>query len=255
MHRDIDRYSRLSSPVHRWDSRLKLVTVLGIIVAISFIERVAGGLAALAVSAAFFLLSRIPARFILKKTVYPLLFLVPLLVILPLTYGSGPTDKIQGMTIYRNGIELGGIILLKTVSILTLFLTSLATSPISRTFASLRHLRLPGKLVEMILFTYRYLNVFTEDIRRMRTALTLRGYRNRNQIHTLRTSASLAATLLIRSYEQADRVRSAMILRGYTGTLPLEGEFSVRRGDLFTVLAGFIAAILIIWIDRGGIPL
>ncbi len=253
MHRDIDRYSKLSSPVHRWDNRLKLATVFGVIVSIAFVETMTGGLLAMAVSLAFFLISRIPVRFILKKIVYPLLFLVPLLVILPLTYGSGPIMKIQGVTIYYNGIELGGIIILKTGSILMLFLTTLATSPISRTFASLRSLRLPGKLVEMILFTYRYLNVFTEDIRRMRTALTLRGYRNMNRLRSLRTSASLAATLLIRSYEQTDRVQSAMILRGYTGTLPLEGEFSVHKGDLFKVLAGFIIAILIIWFDRGWI--
>jgi len=88
-------------------------------------------------------------------------------------------------------------------------------------------------MLNIILFTYRYFFVFFEDLRKMRVALTLRGFRNRNGLSSLRSSASLAGSILVRSYEQTERIYRAMLLRGYNGSIIAHRKFNPSVSDLF----------------------
>jgi cobalt/nickel transport system permease protein len=80
-------------------------------------------------------------------------------------------------------------------------------------------LRLPARLVEIIGFMIRYLDVVTDELRRMRIALESRGFSARSPRHWPVIARSLGA-LFIRSYERGERVHLAMLSRGYDGRLP-----------------------------------
>ena len=55
------------------------------------------------------------------------------------------------------------------------------------------------------------------------------------------SKASLAGSVLVRSYEQSERIYKAMILRGYgRPTCPLD-DFQVRRRDV----VGLVVALLV----------
>jgi cobalt/nickel transport system permease protein len=74
----------------------------------------------------------------------------------------------------------------------------------------------------------------------MERAMRLRGFRGRS-FRGLTALASLAGSLLVRSYERSDLVYKAMVLRGYgQPTRPLD-DFQVRPADI----AGLLAILLV----------
>jgi cobalt/nickel transport system permease protein len=71
----------------------------------------------------------------------------------------------------------------------------------------------------------RYLDVITEEMRRMKIARLSRGYDPR-WIWQAKALASSMGALFIRAYERGERVHLAMVSRGYSGTMPVVAQFS-----------------------------
>jgi cobalt/nickel transport system permease protein len=67
-------------------------------------------------------------------------------------------------------------------------------------------------------FMIRYVDVVSDEMRRMRIARESRGFTARDPRHWPVVARSLGA-LFIRSYERGERVHLAMVSRGYTGSL------------------------------------
>ena len=65
----------------------------------------------------------------------------------------------------------------------------------------------------------RYLDVTSDQLRRMRIARESRGFVARNPRHWP-VLAQSAGAFFVRSYERGERVHLAMLSRGYTGTMP-----------------------------------
>ena len=83
---------------------------------------------------------------------------------------------------------------------------------------------------------------------RLRTALRVRGYRNRMTVHSYRTIAHVAGTLLVRGAERADRVGQAMRCRGFDGRFRSLTEFHTRPADVAAFLATVAVALgLLVW--------
>ena len=80
-------------------------------------------------------------------------------------------------------------------------------------------LRVPSVLTAIASFMIRYLEVVAAEMGRMRTAMTARGYDPRWLAQT-RPIAASAGALFVRSYERGERVHSAMLARGFDGTMP-----------------------------------
>ena len=124
----------------------------------------------------------------------------------------------------------------------------MSTSTFILIASALRELKVPEKLVSMILFTYRYIFVYLDDLRKMRTSLKLRGFKNRNSMRSLKSSTSLIGSLLIRSFEQTERIYNAMILRGYTGKIYYNSEFNLELFDiLFFIFLLIISSIIVLY--------
>ena len=107
----------------------------------------------------------------------------------------------------------------------------IATAPIVTLGQALRRLRLPDKLCHLLLFTYRYIYVFEQEYRRLVLAMKIRGFRPRTNLHTYRSYAYLAAMLLVRSFDRAERVFAAMRCRGFQGTFYSLRTFTWQRRD------------------------
>jgi cobalt/nickel transport system permease protein len=65
----------------------------------------------------------------------------------------------------------------------------------------------------------RYLELISDELGRMRIAMTSRGYDPR-WITQARPIAASAGALFIRTYERGERVHAAMVARGFTGEMP-----------------------------------
>ena len=109
------------------------------------------------------------------------------------------------------------------VSMITLMLKGLyclmasfllmATTPIDNLCAALRQLHVPKMLVTLLLLTYRYVGVMTEELAVMTDAYHLRAPGQKG-IH-ISAWGSFLGQLLLRSMDRAQELYSSMLLRGY----------------------------------------
>lgn len=211
----IDEYAHLDSPLHRWDPRLKLVALFGVIFAFSLVTSLRAVPLMAALTLALYHLSGLPARFALSRLRYPGLFLLVMGVILPLT-GQTPLISLGPLTLYREGALDFALIASRFTCILTVGLLMFGTGPFVETLNAMRGLGLPPTLADMTLLAWRYVFEIGDTLATMERAMRLRGFHaGRVSLRGLETLAALAGSLIIRSYEQSERVYFAMKLRGY----------------------------------------
>lgn len=258
MHPEIDRFAHLVSPMHRWDPRWKLAGLFVLLVAMG-VERpgiretalwerdVPPVLAALAVSLGLVLLSRLPLRFVLARLrpAYAILALV--LLIFSLTAPGGGV-KIGIFEFSSQGFLKGLVIALRVLSMILLVFPAFGTTRFDATMKALGALRVPAPLVQTVLFSYRYLFVYADQLRKMQQAARVRGFRARCDLRTLRVLGNRVGMLLVGSIERTQRIRYAMRSRGSTGALETLDEFRTRPRDVaLFALSILLACGLVLW--------
>lgn len=241
----LDEYADLDTLLHRWDPRHKLIAFMVLIFAFSFVRDLRLLPAMLAVTIAVYLLSRLPLSFLWARLRWPGFFL--LMVAVLLLFFSGTTILVQlgPLAVRKEGCLDLLLIVVKFFSILTTSIVLFGTTPFLTTVKAMRSLGLPAILTDMTLLSYRYIHELGRDLKTLEIAMRLRGLHGRPR-GNLGLLASLAGTILVRSYEQADNVFKAMILRGYGQPVSLREEFCARPPDwaglavVLLVAGGFV---------------
>ncbi len=247
MNLQLDEFARLDTPLHRWDPRYKLVALMALIFSFSFVRDLYLLPAMLAVSAGLYATSRLPLSFLISKVKLPGFFLLMMAVILPFLSGQTVIFSIGPLSIRQEGCLEMLLISVKFFCILTIGIVLFGSMPFLTAVKSMRALGLPVIMADMTFFSYRYLYDIGASLKTMETAMRLRGFQKRGR-GKMGIFASLVGTLLVRSYEQSDRVYKAMILRGYGQPSSFHEEFKAYTRDivgLITILmiaAGFVAA-------------
>lgn len=236
----VDKYAYLDTPLHRWDPRYKLVALMTLVFSFSFVQDIRLIPVMLGVSAILYTLSGLPYAFLLSRLRLPGLFMLAMLIILPFMSGQEVLFRVGPLSVKAEGCLDALLIACRFVSIMTIGIVLFGTTPFLTTVKAMRSLGLPPILADMTLFAYRYLFEISADLKTMQTAMRLRGFRGRR--NSMGTLASLAGTILVRSYEQSDRVFKAMIMRGYGQSASYLEDFqpSYRRG-----LAGLVVSVLV----------
>ncbi len=218
----LDEYASLNSPVHQWEPRYKLIALLALIFAFAFVEDIRLVLPMLFVTGILVFLSQLPLSFIWRRLRYPGLVLVGMVALLPWVAGDTVLWQWGFLKLRLEGCLSLLLIASRFLAIVITSIVLLGTTPFLTTINSLRSLGIPAILADMMLLSYRYLYELGDTLNTMNRAMHLRGfgYNSRSFLFfpnpkKLRTLASLAGTLLVRSYEQAEQVYKAMRLRGY----------------------------------------
>jgi cobalt/nickel transport system permease protein len=188
-----------------------------------------------------------PLSFLLTRLRTPGFFVAIVALLLPFLSGATIIAHIGPLTLRQEGVLALILIVVKFTSILTISLVLFGTAPFLTTIKAMRALGLPPILADMTLLAYRYLYEIGDDLEAMKTAMGLRGFRaHRLSGRILGALASLAGSVLVRSYEQSERVYKAMVLRGY-GHAPRSREEveayprdAVALGGILLVAAGFV---------------
>jgi cobalt/nickel transport system permease protein len=245
MNLGVDAYAHLDSILHRWEPRYKFVGLMALIFAFSFVQDLRLLPAMLLVTAALYAASRLPLTYLLTRLRYPGSFLLIMAVVLPFLSGSTVLFQIGPLALRLEGcLELVRI-LAKFACILTVGLVLFGSGPFLTTIKAMRALGLPPILADMTLLAYRYLFEIGGDLSRMETAMRLRGFgAHRFSARGLGVLASLAGSILVRSYERSARVYHAMMLRGY-GQAPRStlDEFQTRSSDVILAVAVGLVAV------------
>ena len=210
---EMDELAAQPSPIHALHPAAKLlVTVAYILVTLSFDKYDLSGLAPMVLwPVLLFQLSGIPVRSCFHK----------LRIVLPLVMAVGLFNPFFDKTVL---LRVGGLTLTGgVVSMLTLMLKGLfclmasfllmATTPIDKLCAALRQLHVPKILVTLLLLTYRYVGVMTEELAVMTDAYLLRAPGQKG-IH-ISAWGSFLGQLLLRSMDRAQELYASMLLRGY----------------------------------------
>ena len=104
-------------------------------------------------------------------------------------------------------------------SLAFLMMLVLATvSPWLDLLQAMRRLGVPRVLVATLQFMERYIHVLGEELARMSQARRARSFQG-GSILSWRLLTGMLGMLLLRSFERAERVHSAMLARGWDGTI------------------------------------
>jgi cobalt/nickel transport system permease protein len=204
------------SPVHRAQAHRKVLALLAFVVVVvatpkDWYPAYAGYLLVLVGVIA---VSQVPPPYLLKRMVVEVPFVV-FAVLMPFI-ATGPRTDFLGLSVSAAGLLSAWALLAKGTLGVLASLTLAATTEPHDLLGGLDRLRLPHQLVQIMGFMVRYLDVVTDEMRRMRVARESRGFSARNPKHWPVVARS-AGALFIRSYERGERVHLAMVARGYTG--------------------------------------
>ncbi len=207
--------SKSNTIFHQWEAESKLISFILLMFSFAMIRNIELVIIMILVSAVMFFVSGISYSCLLNRWKTPAV-LVLLMGLMVLFFSEGQILITAGsLTITREGL-LGMIILISRVmSILTLIVILFETTPFLDIITAMHNLGLPKILADMTLFTVRYIFTLNWQLKQMKKAIILRGFIG-NKISSWKEYAILIGGILVRSFEQSDRVYKALAIRGYS---------------------------------------
>lgn len=247
----LDRYTELETCIHKIDPRIKIITLFAFIFFVIFtpITAFVKFYFYFIVIFSIILLSRVPLKFIFKRSLVIVPFVLLVAVFAPfLKEGDAIASLSLGPIVI--GITYAGVLIFMNVltkswlSVLSMItLTSTTRSP--ELLRGLEKLKMPKVMIMIISFMYRYFTVLVEEVIAMKRARDSRSF-NRSLIGNIKTIGSIIAVLFIRSYERGERIYYAMLLRGFDGKIRTLDNFKIARFDIFFAAMIFIVLTLIL---------
>ncbi len=221
-----------SSPIHRMDPRLKIVaaTVFSVQTAIS--HSFSTLIAALFIAVCMVVFARLKFMLVFKRLLIVNGFIFFLWLILPLTFPGDALFSVGPLNYTFSGVVLCTKITLKSNAILLSLIALTGTSHLATLGYALNRLKVPDKIIYLLLITYRYLFVIEQEYQRLIRAARVRCFEPGTNLHTYRTYAYLIAMLFVRASARAERVYHAMLCRGFDGKFHTLRQFSFTKSDL-----------------------
>lgn len=237
------------------DARIKLLLATALIILIAIIPHPGSVFIAVMVGliGLFSLLGRIPIGYLLLRSTVVLPFSG--LAALSLALTTSQANSVwhwSYLTLTPESIHLALSLLLRAWLAVCLMILLVNVTPFDRLLKALCSFRVPGLIVLLLSFLYRYLYLLWDEAERMQRARNLRyfGGRKRRQIKLL---GYMVSALFLRSYERAERVQKAMIIRGWSDESRASsiraGSAALTFSDKFILSLGGLT-ILILWLIR-----
>jgi len=235
-----------NSVIHQLDPRIRVgLTILyAFVVALSYQFSVL--LVALVLSLILIVISQVGIKEVFKRILWVNALILLLWLLLPFTFKGEVLSRIGSFAIYRPGVVLAAQITLKSNAILLAFIALIATMSFATLGHALHRMRVPEKIVHLLLMTYRYIFVIEQEYLRLLRAAKIRGFRPGTNANTYRTYSYVIGMLFVRAAARAERVHQAMLCRGFKGKFYSLQEFQINSGSwVFAILMTAIIAGLV----------
>jgi cobalt/nickel transport system permease protein len=227
-----EAFAQGNSFIHRLDPRLKALAAFGFAVMVAVVDRPAALASALAVAVALLLSARLSIRAVAGRLAVVNGFVLLLWLMLPFTYPGKILFQLGPLAASHEGVEYALLITVKSNAIVLACIALLSTAHLVDMGRALSRLRVPDKLVHVLLFMLRYLGEAWDEYQRLSTAMKLRSFRPRTSMHTYRSYANMMGMLLVSSYSRAEAVYGAMLCRGFSGKFYSTDNFRITGGDI-----------------------
>lgn len=237
-----------------WDTSLKIPSMFFLMMSMAFIRDSTLMPVLPVIALVLFVSSGLPLSLLLSRFRAPVLILLFVSVFLILFSGEEVLIRIGPVSLKSVGVILALNTCVRVLSVITVGIVMVNTTPLSGLSGKLKRMRIPHLLVDIGVMTGRYIMVIGEDYSRMKTARKLRGYiPGMNISRRFKVIIPTAATMLIRGFDQSERVFNAMCMRGYgSGISEKEnGSFPIktRRLDVLVSLAVVATSLFIIILE------
>lgn len=233
------------SLIDRLDPRLRVVmaALFAFIVVLSdqFLVLLIGLVTALGLV----VIARLNPKRTLRRVVAMDLFIVGLLIMLPFTTPGTEIVSVMGLSASQEGLLHAIMIGLKANTSVLCLLALIGTMNATLLGQTLAHLKVPDKLVHLLLFTVRYLDVIGQEFKRMRRAMQARAFVMGTNWHTWRSVGYLIGMLLVRSLERSERIMAAMKCRGFKGRFYLLDKMTLTRLDYLAAMVAMLWCVLV----------
>ncbi len=244
-----DRPDHPPSTLDRLDPRGRILAALAFCVADTLAARPATLTLALSMAAVAAALAGITPRTALKRLAPLNVFMLLLVLIVPLGAGGTPLFALGSLEYSQEGLRLAGAVVLKGNAIVLAILALVGTMDVIVLGHALHHLGIPEKLIHVMLFSVRYLDVLRREYHRLAGAMKVRAFRPRMDRHTYRTYGYLVGMLLVRSLERSERILAAMKCRGFRGRFYLLEHFAFSRRDAWFAVAAAALGTVLAWTE------
>ena len=249
----LDPYLDGNSLLHCRDPRAKLLAMLVLLVSVVLVpvgNWIAFGLFGLLI-VVLIALARIPPGPLLRRLLIALPLVLPAVLFLPFLHGGTILWQIRiggwHIALGDAGLVLPGSILIKAaLSVLALGVL-VTTTRMADLLRGLDKLGAPRLLTALFGLMYRYLFIIEDEARRLKAGRDVR-YCGGLMVG-IRSVGHMAGSLFLRSYDRAERVYEAMLLRGYDGTYRSLNPLSIGGADILMVVT---TAVLVVSISLAG---
>ncbi|MFO7964430.1 MAG: cobalt ECF transporter T component CbiQ [Desulfobacterales bacterium] len=229
--------------IHYLDPRLRIIAATAYAFSVALLQRFEPLTVAVVLSLLMIIAAGVDMRAVCKRLLVFNGLILLFWLVLPLTFTGEALYRIGPLTVTRPGVIMAARITLKANAIMPAFIVLVSTLPVAEIGHALEKLKVPKKIVHILLLTYRYIFVIEQEYQRLRRAMRARGFIPKTNLHTYKTYAYLIGMIFVRSLDRAHRVHQAMICRGFNGTFHSLRRFSLKTSD-FVFSAVMAAAVI-----------
>ena len=200
-----DHYSGINTPVHRLSPGVKITFVISLILVLTILpgEYMAySALPLLVILISILIISKVPVANVIKRTLVILPLVIPVILINSIFMESGLRHSM--ILSVRSFLSIFSLVLLVSVT------------RFSDMMKTLSRWHFPRIVIMILSFMYRYFFLLTGEMEKMVRAVKLRSG-GKGGVGMFRIYSQILAILFIKSYERAERVYHAMLMRGYDG--------------------------------------
>ena len=246
--------SRRMKVFENWDTSLKVPALFLLMMSMALIrdQHLIPLLPCIAVI--MFIASGVPFSLLLSRFRAPVVFLLFVSVFLILFSEDTVLVRMGPLVLKSQGAILALNTCVRVLSVITVGIIMIHTTPLSGLSGKLKRMLIPHILVDIGIMTGRYIMVIGEDYTKMKNARKLRGYMPGKSItRRFGVIVPTAATLLIKGFQQSERVFNAMRMRGYGSSEASENRDNTLEkpsiSSIFMFLATITVSVLLIVLE------
>jgi cobalt/nickel transport system permease protein len=243
---DIEEFALGDSFVHKLDPRVKIISALVFSTVVALNQWMLAAAVAIIFPMVLIVAARINIGRVLSRLAVVNAFVLFLWFFLPFTFPGEVIYSMGPLDIHREGLLYALLITLKSNAIVLMVIALLGTSPVFNLVHALSHMGVPDKLVHIFFFCFRYVHVVHEEYHRLATAMKIRSFKPRSDIHTYRAYAYLVGMILVRSFDRSKRILAAMKCRGFSGRFYILHHYEMKKCDYLMAVSSVVFSVALL---------
>ncbi len=260
--------SRKNGLLQSLDPRVKLISIIALIVAVSLTHELWVLVAVYLLTFLFAYLSRIGLWLFVKRVwlfipiftgiiVFPMIFNVffpgdSLVTLAVLGEGAklGPFSLPETISITRQGLISATIFTLRVATCVSATVLLFLTTPRDMLFKSLKTIGVPKVYVLTLDMCYRYIFLFLDMVKSFYMSKKSRSIRSLPMLEEQKWVGGRIGYTLIKSLDMGEKVHGAMVSRGFNGDVKIMEDFKMKPRDYTALASALTFSLLLILIAQ-----